>query len=347
MLSKTIGSLLLVAACSAQSWQQVAVPTTASLRGLRAVGGNIVWASGAGGTVIRTVDNGQTWSLISVTGAEKLDFRGIWAWDAETAFVMSSGKAEDGFARIYRTTNGGKDWLLAFEQKTPGVFFDAIAFWDRQHGIVLSDPVEGRFLIFRTDDGGASWQQTSATSLPEEGAFAASNSCLFVKGSDHAWFGTGGAKVARVFRSADRGRTWQAAETPLHPANASSGIFSLAFRDNNHGLAVGGDYAHPEGTPSPNAIATSDGGKTWRPAGSATLYLSSVTYKPGTKQAAAAGTKGIQSGPPWILINDFNVNALTYPPQGGGWAVGPHGAVYRESIAMQGRRVRTSLKPAN
>lgn len=350
MLSKTLGLLALLTACCAQSWQPMAVPTTASLRGLRAVSGDIAWASGTGGTVIRTMDGGQTWSVVAVPGAEKLDFRGIWAWDADTAFVMSSGKAEDGLARIYRTTDGGKDWAPVFEQKTLGVFFDAIAFWDRQHGIVLSDPVEGRFLIFLTDDGGATWQrrqQSSASSLPGEGAFAASNSCIAVQGARDVWFGTGGAKVARVFRSRDRGRTWSVSETPMHPLNASSGIFSLAFRDRKHGLAVGGDYANPDGAPLPNALSTSDGGKTWREVGAATRYLSSVVFKPGTKQAIAAGSKGIQSGLDWRQISDFNVNALAYPPHGPAWAVGPRGAVYRESVAIQGRPVRTSLKPTN
>lgn len=344
MPAKTLGllALLLNHMCCAQSWQPVTVPTTASLRGLRAVSSDIVWASGTGGTVIRTVDGGQSWSVMAVPGAEKLDFRGIWAWDADTAFVMSSGKAEDGLARIYRTTNGGKDWAPAFEQKTPGVFFDAIAFWDRRHGIVLSDPVEGRFLIFLTDDGGATWRQSSAPSLPGEGAFAASNSCLVVQATTDVWFGTGGAKVARVFRSRDRGRTWSVAETGIHPGNASSGIFSLAFRDRKHGMAVGGDYANPDGPPLPNALSTSDGGKTWRTAGAAAKYLSSVVFKPGTGQATAAGINGIHAGPDWGQKADFNVNALAFPPRGPGrrpqstgWAVGPRGAVYRESIAIQ------------
>jgi photosystem II stability/assembly factor-like uncharacterized protein len=207
--------------------------------------------------------------------------------------------------------------------------------------------VDGRFLVFRTDDGGASWRQTGTpSSLPDEGAFAASNSCLAVQGSNNLWFGTGGAKVARVFRSADRGATWSVAETPMHPQNASSGIFSLAFRDQNDGLAVGGDYAHPDGPPLPNAISTSDGGKTWQTAGPAARYISSVVFKPGTTLAVAAGTKGVQSGPVWSQIDTFNINALAYPPHGPGWAVGPRGTVYRESVANQGTRVRTSMKPA-
>ena len=114
-----------------------------------------------------------------------------------------------------------------------GVIYHAHArFWDRKHGIVLSDPLEGKFVLFTTDDGGLTWKQVPPAALPaalpNEGAFAASNSCLVVQGKSNVWFATGGTKVARVFTSNDRGKTWRVTETPMHPANASSGIFSLA-----------------------------------------------------------------------------------------------------------------------
>src|ERR1700690_2388870 len=98
-------------------WQKLDVPTTASFRGLSAVSSDIVWASGTGGTIIRTTDGGATWSVRTVAGAEKLDFRGIHAFDANTAVIMSSGNAEDGQARIYRTTDGGENWKVVHEQK--------------------------------------------------------------------------------------------------------------------------------------------------------------------------------------------------------------------------------------
>ena len=82
--------------------------------------------------------------------------------------------------------------------------------------------------------------------LKGEGAFAASGTCLIVEGERNAWFGTGGATVARVFRSTDRGLTWTVHETPVAAGSASAGIFSLAFRDALHGVAVGGDFKAPE-----------------------------------------------------------------------------------------------------
>ena len=154
--------LLLLATVASAQWQKVPVATTASLRGLSVVNQNVIWASGTGGTVIRTVDGGKNWAVIVVPGAEALDFRGIHAFDEKNAVIISSGPAEKGQAHIYRTSDGGKNWQQVFEEKRAGVFFDAVAFWDVKHGIVLSDPVDGKFVLFTTDDGGAAWKQISA-----------------------------------------------------------------------------------------------------------------------------------------------------------------------------------------
>ena len=318
-------------------WQTIPVPSTAGLRGLSVVDNNTVWASGTNGTVIRTTDGGKTWSVLPVPQTEKLDFRGIHAFDASTAVIMSSGPAEQGQARVYRTTDAGKHWTLVLEEKTAGAFFDAIAFWDAQHGILMGDPVGGHFMVFTTNDAGAIWQRVPPEKLPpaldKEGAFAASNSCLTIQGDANAWFATGGAAVARVFRSTDRGQTWQVAETPLHPANASTGIFSLAFRDAEHGIAVGGDYARPADSPAPNILITADGGKSWQAAASSDppgLYFSGVAFLSAT--AWAVGSNGTNSMTPdgkWHNEGHDNLNAIAFSTSGVGWAVGPKGAVAR------------------
>src|SRR5207237_2819483 len=107
--------LLLAASVANAQLEKISVPTTASLRGLSVVSENIIWASGTGGTFLRTVDGGKSWSVMTVPGAEKLDFRGIRAFDDKTAVIMSSGKAEDGQARIYRTIDAGKTWTQVYE----------------------------------------------------------------------------------------------------------------------------------------------------------------------------------------------------------------------------------------
>jgi photosystem II stability/assembly factor-like uncharacterized protein len=334
--------LFLISTVSAQG-EKISVPTQAGFRGLSVVSEKTVWASGTDGTVIRTLDAGKTWTVMTVPGAEKLDFRGIRAFDDTTAVIISSGPAEKGQARIYRTADGGKSWKQVFEEKRAGIFFDAIAFWDRQHGIVLSDPVDGKFALFTTNNGGATWAQLPSAALPlalpKEGAFAASNSCLVVQGASNVWFATGGASVARVFRSADRGKTWQVAETPMHPQNASSGIFSLLFQTEKYGVAVGGDYAHPQSSDLPSVLLTSDGGATWQedlPTTPKGAYLSSVTlvWTPHKDSLVAVGITGALfslSGTGWRREIAENLNSVssTHRQPGIVWAVGPKGLVMR------------------
>ena len=338
-----LACFLLVSTAHAQ-WTRVNVRTTAGLRGLSVVSDKVIWASGTGGTVIRTVDEGKAWSVTQVPGAGNLDFRGIRAFDANTALIISAGPAEKGEAKIYRTVDGGKSWSLVYQQETPGIFFDAIAFWDRKHGIVLSDPVAGHFALFTTDDGGSKWKQIPSSALPsalpKEGAFAASNSCLAVQNKADVWFATGGASVARVFRSTDRGQTWSVSETPMHPANASSGIFSVAFASATNGVAVGGDYQHSDSSDLPNILQTSDGGQTWQVAAHtdrAGVYLSSVAL--GRRRMFVAGIKGLWTGmiqfdqteaepkrTVWQHESTENINAVAASRRTA-WAVGPSGTV--------------------
>ena len=225
----------------AGSWEIRGSGTTASLRGLHVVDGAVAWASGSGGTVLRSVDGGEHWELGVVPGAEHLDFRDVFAWDRDRALVLSAGLP----AMIYRTDDGGKTWRPTYTNETPGVFFNAIAFWDALHGIAVGDPIDGRFLLITTDDGGTTWNELPRGSRPEalegEANFAASGTCLTTRGTKLAWFGTGGP-AARVFRTSDGGAYWNVASTPLPSGQPSQGVFSVYFLGERRGVAVGGDY---------------------------------------------------------------------------------------------------------
>ena len=268
--------LALAVTAAAQSWTPQKSGTTASLRGIAAVTDKIAWASGTGGTYLLTVDGGATWTAAQVPGAQELDFRDIHAVDERTAWLLSIGPGEK--SRIYRTEDGGRSWKLQFTNPDAGGFFDAIAFWDAKRGIVLGDPIAGHFAVFLTDDGGEHWRRTpSPAAFPQEGAFAASGTCLIVAGRRDAWFASGGA---RVFHSPDGGATWTAAQTPIRHDSANAGIFSLAMQDSRRGVAVGGDYSKPADDLH-NVAITSDGGRTWtepgqRPAG----YRSAIVWAP-------------------------------------------------------------------
>jgi len=332
------GVVAVVLAQASPSWTPQTSGTKERLRGVSAVSEDVAWASGNRGTVVRTIDGGAHWAVV-FTGEEGLDFRDIEAIDRDTAYVLSIGPGDK--SRIFKTENGGRAWRLQFTNADPKAFYDAMAFWDARTGLAVGDPVDGRFTIIRTTDGGSTWTPVSPLTVPEalpgDGAFAASGTCLVVEGRKNAWFGTGGGARARVFRSNDMGLTWQVADTPIMAGNASSGIFSLAFSDALHGLAVGGDY-RKERDSGDNLARTTDGGRTWSFIASTRLrgFRSAVAYMPGSNGARvfAIGPGGSDysrdGGATWTPMTDggFHAFSIVGGPNAG-WGVGEQGIIAR------------------
>ena len=314
-------------------WIKQIVNTTASFRGLSVVREKVVWASGTGGTVVRTVDGGKTWMVITVPGAEKLDFRDIEAFDANTAYILSIGNGES--SRIYKTTNGGKTWDLQFKNTNEKAFFDAIACWDKNNCVAMSDPVDRKFVLISTKDGGKSWTPIDTSKMPDakegEAAFAASGTCLITQGKNNLFLVTGGT-AARVFRSNDRGRTWSVAETPIVQGNAGSGIFSIAMLDARNGVIVGGNYEKPNENAN-NIAFTSDGGGTWTSASGLTGYRSCVAIVD-KNYMVAVGSSGSDNsrngGKAWEPMGKENLNTVAGGPDKMVWAVGTAGLVVRQ-----------------
>jgi len=308
---------------AAPQWMLQSSGVTARLRGVSAVSDRIAWASGADSTVLRTIDGGATWKKVKVT-ADTLDFRDIDAVDAHTAYVLSIGNGPA--SRIYKTIDAGAAWTLQFKNEDPKAFYDAMSFWDRNHGIVIGDSIDGQFCIMTTENGGRTWVRVPANALPpaleNEGAFAASGTNIAVFGKSHAWIGTGAGAKARVLRTVDRGRTWRIAETPLL-AGASAGIFSIAFRDEMHGVIGGGDY-RKENEAEDNLAVTSDGGVTWRLAKGLTGFRSVVAYVPSAlgvlganaPTLVAVGPSGTDystdDGRTWMALEGPGFNTLSF-----------------------------------
>ncbi|ALK98637.1 hypothetical protein AB595_09845 [Massilia sp. WF1] len=332
--SVLIAALLTSTAACAQSWQATPSGTSAELRGLSVVSDKIAWASGARGTVLRTAD-GAHWQAMQVPGADSIDFRDIHAIDADTAIAMGAGPGAA--SRIYRTEDGGASWKLMLTNQVPEGFWDAMAFWDKEHGILFGDPVAGHFQVYTTHDGGASWQEVAAKGLeamPNEGAFAASGTCLAVAGANDAWIATGGSARSRVFHSLDGGKTWRPAPTPIPAGAAARGVFSVAFLNPKEGFAAGGDYKETQ-MAGINGARSEDGGATWipapvQPAG----YMSVVTPVPGAPRAlVAAGLAGsgysLDAGRSWTVLDRTPVNTVGFAGPASGWAVGPKGLLMK------------------
>ena len=327
--------------------------TTASFRGIHAAGPGVAWASGTNGTVVRTEDAGFEWQGCAMPpGAEKLDFRGIWAWDAMTAIVMSSGPGDQ--SRLYKTTDGCATWKLLLANTDKDGFWDSIAFADKNKGYLLGDPVNGSFVLQGTVDGGLHWLPINSPGLAighgKLGAFAASNSVIDLTGSGNhePWFATGssaepgpeqGPFVVRSLvlqcRSLGHQLTtypcrydFTPIEAKLAQGSEAAGVFSLATRWENLKsvvtIAVGGDYKKPDET---------SGTAAWRELGqfhpSTTPphgYRSAVAWDPDDKAWITAGPNGTDfsrdDGRTWLPLENGNWNAISLP-----YLVGPSGRI--------------------
>jgi photosystem II stability/assembly factor-like uncharacterized protein len=323
----------------AVAWESQTSGVGVRLRGVSAVSSRVAWASGANGTVLRTTDGGRSWRVLPIPGADTLDFRDIHATSDRAAWVLSIGSGES--SRIYKTTDGGAHWDLQFANTDPNLFLDAMTFVDDAHGIAFSDSVDGRFVILSTVNG-RTWDLVPADhlppALPGEGAFAASGTNVAVSGPNHVWIGT---TAARVLRSSDGGRTWTVATTPL-ATGASAGIFSIAFRDAQHGVVVGGDY-RKESQAVDNVASTSDGGATWALVKDRGLsgFRSVVAWVPGAKPSVIAiGPTGADwssdGGRTWAPMDAAGFDTFSFWRKGGvGWAAGQGGRLSKLTLRQR------------
>lgn len=207
-----------------------------------------------------------------------------------------------------------------------------MAFWSADRGLAYSDSVDGQFVMFMTTNG-RSWERIAAeklpAALPGEGAYAASGTNVAIDG-DRVWIGT---TASRVLHSPDRGRTWMVATTPI-PTSQSAGIFSVAFRDALHGIAVGGDYRR-ETEAVDNAAVTADGGRTWTLSKGLSGYRSVVAYVPRSKSSwLAVGPRGADvshdDGRTWTVLPGAGFDTFSFAPRRPiGWGAGARGTIAR------------------
>jgi photosystem II stability/assembly factor-like uncharacterized protein len=316
--------------------------TEALLVGVSPVNERIVWVSGVRGTWGRTTDGGNTWTIGRVPGADTLQFRDVHGVDAETAYLLSIGAGEQ--SRIYKTSDGGRTWVLQFANREPGGFYDCFDFWDRDHGLVIGDASDGRLAILATTNGGRTWDRIPSERLPAanpgEGSFAASGGCLRTGPGGKAWVVMSNPGQARLLATGDYGKTWSVTVLPL-PVREAVGPAAVHFRDAQHGVILGGSTSPEPGDPLGALLVTSDGGKTWiarsRPPLPKSVYGGG--YVPGQPagRIVAVGPDGIafsgDDGLTWQLVQAGNYWSVAMASSRVGWAVGTRGRITRLSLA--------------
>ncbi len=329
------GDASTTAAGTAYGWTVTPTGTTEQFRGLAPVSRDVAWVSGTHGTVLRTTDGGSTWDDVSPQGlgTGALQFRDIEAFDARHAVILSIGEGED--SRILVTDDGGASWTETFRNTDPAAFYDCMAFSSPRRGLAMSDPVDGRFRLVETSDGGRSWSLVDPAGMPAarpgEFAFAASGTCLSAGVGGRTYLASGGVDPARLFTSTDHGRTWTVADSPV-AGGASAGIFSVSFRDARRGVIVGGDFADAEGAVD-NSAWTDDGGATWtKSTSNPSGYRSGSAWVPRTARTVlAVGPSGsdvsTDGGRTWATFDTGSFDSVECTADGACWASGAQGRV--------------------
>lgn len=283
-----------------------------SFRGLSVVNNNVLWVSGSNGTVGRSLDAGKTWKWMKIKGFEKTDFRDIEAFDEKTAIIMGV----DVPAYILRTNDGGESWKVVYENHAKGMFLDAMEFWNEQSGIVVGDPINGRFFIVRTFDGGKTWQNIPEENKPVadsgEACFAASGTNVRKLNKSEAVFVSGGLSSHIFIRD-------KKILLPILQGKESTGANSVAVKNSKTLIVVGGDFLQKDST-NRNCTLSEDGGNTWlKPKKPPSGYRSCVEYLTKDKWITC-GLNGVDisndNGMNWEKISDQSFNVCRKAKKG-------------------------------
>ena len=290
---------------NAQTINILASGQQTSLRGLSVVDDRVIWVSGSNGMVGKSVDSGHTWKWITVKGFEKTDFRDIEAFDETSAVIM--GVAEPAY--ILRTTDAGETWRIVYENKTKGMFLDAMEFWNLNSGIVVGDPIDNKIFIARTFNGGISWRDIPTVNYPladsGEAMFASSGTNVRKLTQQEAVIVTGGLRSRLLIKN-------KQIDLPLLQGTSSTSANSIAIKNKKMMIIVGGDFTAKDSS-SGNCVITADAGKTWTfPIKAPHGYRSCVDYI-GKKNWICSGLNGVDFSKDdganwqWISKESFHV----------------------------------------
>lgn len=274
-----------------------------SIRGAATINDSVVWLSGSKSTVLKTTNGGLNWEKLLVSDSLNLDFRNLWAFDANTAVVISIGSP----AYIFKTVDGGKTWTNVYYNNHKNIFINTVAFKDSKNGIAIGDQIDGTFFTLKTSDGGDNWiQEQGAKGESGEGGFAASNTCLSYLPSGKILLISGVASGSCHVTS-DKDFNWQKnhINIPTQNANGADGAYTIYMKNETEGMIGGGNYLDVTNNTEVIGV-TKDGGKSWSNA--AILphgFISCIKPFSSNDAVLAIGSDGIS------FTNDF----------GNSWAV--------------------------
>jgi len=278
--------------------------------------------------LLMTDDVGATWR--DATPPQQADFQPIIEFvDADHGWVL------DADGPLWRTTDGGRSWQETALPTGRTGSSAAMSFVSASTGYLLlsanSDKDPEPWVLYRTEDGGASLQRVGAVTLPDEPAL--SGPLPMVAFSDPSSGVVAGWKV--VLQTDDGGAHWSTVSLPATKGSAApryAGVSLLrAFGPQLVLLALIGGPTTPY---EPTAYVSADAGRTWRPAyawsaESATVWAivdgqtwldfttaAGPMYMEATSDAGDKWTTSTGAGPA-----DRHIMAVSFVSSTDGWAI--------------------------
>lgn len=217
-------------------------------------------------TVFRTTDGGKNWDTQTIesqdqlTAVKSLDFI-----DGKTGWMLVSYGAGAGseYVGIYQTTDGGDSWKAVSEQNPSGSENNGLPGSGLKTGISFADGQKGwltglwyadTIYLFKTRDGGKTWEQQNVTA-PEgyntQAGAVETRPLIFFDDKNFlpVVFHQEG-QPAIFYVTDDGGDTW----IPTAPVKASKNEELVwSFPDEKHGFATDGS----------KIFVTADGCRTW------------------------------------------------------------------------------------
>jgi len=208
------------------------------------------WAVGEGGTLLLTLNGGESWELSSDPLLSEIKFNEVTFSDPNTGWVCGNYYDDDVFGTILKTTDGGHNWEP--ELATPEIYpLYCITWLDGLGGFACGSNGE----MLKTDVGGTEWEiiTNRITTCDFRDVFFMDELYGWAAGGINA----NDINSPAIFHTQDAGETWTAQQLPL---TDNSYILKLFFADLLHGWAiVRGDFAGG----SHQLIGTTDGGQNW------------------------------------------------------------------------------------
>jgi photosystem II stability/assembly factor-like uncharacterized protein len=317
-------------------WEPVNFKQDIKLTDVHFVSEQVGWVSGASGTLLKTTDGGDAWTV--VLGGDAA------AKDAPIANLRFSGEthgwAVKGTGKLLRTTDGANWEEFGRIGEEYGYYYD-YAFVGPLSGVQI---VKETGSISQTGDGGKTWKTVlpqCTASLEIEGLarqvkctlkslFFLSPTVGFAVGAATA--PTGGVvpgKAVVVMKTDDGGTTWRSLSVIPDVAHGHESHFwqGVVFTDEDTGFVI-----MPRGS---KFLATSDGGKTWRGVIADTKGKLKFAGPVGWSFEGNKLTYTTDGGKRWAstaLRFPAAVQAFSLPTPQRGYVVGEHGMIYRYRI---------------